>query len=618
MITHFRLAAAVLLVAVVALEAQGPPTATRTFSAPSAYATELDRPPVHASELRDLVDRFSNDRAAILRFYTIPGSATRRARMHAFYGGWQNALAAVNFDGLSQEGRVDFVLLRTKVDYEDALVAREDRVQIQIGPLVPFGTDIVTLAENRQRLDFVKPDAAAKAVADIAVKVAAANTAAGRGATVSPAIAVRAAQEVDTLAGALTQWFNFFNGYDPGFTAAVPKPYQDLSQALKTYAATLREKLGGLPPGAGQLAAAGGRGAGPGAPAPTVRASEGPIVGDPIGREGLFEDLRGEMIAYTPEQLIAIGNKEAEWTTAEMKRASREMGFGDDWKKALEKVKSTYVPRGEQPALVRNLALQAIAFVKQKDLVTIPPLAEDMWRMTMMAPAQMRVNPYFLGGETIQVSYPTDTMSAEDSLMVMRGNGPHLSHATVFHELIPGHELQGFMAQRYNAHRRLFASPFVTEGWALYWEYVMWDQGFQVSPEDRIGALFWRMHRSARIVFSLNFHLGRWTPEQCVQYLVDQVGHDRFTAEGEVRRSFNGSYSPLYQVGYMMGALQIRALMKELVDSKKMTLKQFNDAFLHEGEMPIEMMRAALTGKPLTRNYNASWQFYGDVQPAKP
>ena len=68
----------------------------------------------------------------------------------------------------------------------------------------------------------------------------------------------------------------------------------------------------------------------------------------------------------------------------------------------------------------------------------------------------------------------------------------------------------------------------------------------------------------------------------------------------------------------MMGALEIRSLMKELVDSKKMTLKQFNDAFLHEGEMPIEMMRAALTGQALTRNYSASWKFYGEVEPAKP
>ncbi len=327
------------------------------------------------------------------------------------------------------------------------------------------------------------------------------------------------------------------------------------------------------------------------------------------------------MIAYTPEQLIAIGNKEAEWSEAEMKKASREMGFGDDWKKALEKVKNTYVPRGEQPQMVRDLALQAINFVTQHDLVTVPPLAEDQWRMTMMTPAGMRVAPYFLGGETIQVSYPHDSMSEEDNLMVIkRANGPHLSHATVFHELIPGHELQGFMAQRYNTHRGLFRTPFLIEGWALY--LGIRDVGPGDSscrrPEDRVGALFWRLHRSARIVFSMNFHLGRWTPEQCVQYLIDHVGHDRFTAEGEVRRSFNGSYSPLYQVAYMMGAVQIRAMMQELVQSKKMTLKQFNDAFLREGEMPIEMMRAALENKPLTRNYIPSWQYYGDVAPAKP
>ena len=236
--------------------------------------------------------------------------------------------------------------------------------------------------------------------------------------------------------------------------------------------------------------------------------------------------------------------------------------------------------------------------------------------MTMMTPAAMRVNPYFLGGETIQVSYPTDTMPESDSLMVMRGNGPHLSHATVFHELIPGHELQGFMAQRYNPHRTLFRTPFLTEGWALYWEYVMWDQGFHASPEDRIGALFWRMHRCARIVFSLNFHLGRWTPEQCIQYLIDRVGHDRFTAEGEVRRSFNGAYSPLYQLAYMMGALQIRSLMQEIVESKKMTLKQFNDAFLHEGADADRDDARGADGKPLTRDYSARWKYYGELAPA--
>ena len=82
-----------------------------------------------------------------------------------------------------------------------------------------------------------------------------------------------------------------------------------------------------------------------------------------------------------------------------------------------------------------------------------------------------------------------------------------------------------------------------------------------------MGALFWRMHRSARIIFSLNFHLGKMTPEQAIQFLVDTVAFERANAEGEVRRSFNGSYSPLYQAGYMLGGLQLRALHHEFVDS---------------------------------------------------
>jgi folate-dependent tRNA-U54 methylase TrmFO/GidA len=58
--------------------------------------------------------------------------------------------------------------------------------------------------------------------------------------------------------------------------------------------------------------------------------------------------------------------------------------------------------------------------------------------------------------------------------------------------------------------------------------------------------------------------------------------------------------------------------MKEMTGAKTMTLKQFNDAFLREGEMPIEMMRAALGNRTLTRDYQASWAFYGQVEPAGP
>ena len=64
--------------------------------------------------------------------------------------------------------------------------------------------------------------------------------------------AVRAAQEIDALTDALSQWFNFFNGYDPAFTAAVPKPYEALTQALGAYAADPSRKVAGLPAGTGR------------------------------------------------------------------------------------------------------------------------------------------------------------------------------------------------------------------------------------------------------------------------------------------------------------------------------------------------------------------------------
>jgi hypothetical protein len=292
-----------------------------------------------------------------------------------------------------------------------------------------------------------------------------------------------------------------------------------------------------------------------------------------------------------------------------MRKAAREMGFGDDWRAALEKVKTLHVEPGRQPEIVRDLALEAVAFLKERDLITIPPLAEEIWRIEMMSPERQRVNPFFTGGETITVSFPTDEMAHEDKLMSMRGNNTHFSRATVHHELIPGHHLQGFMTARYNAHRNLFGTPFWGEGWALYWEMLLWDLGFPKTPEDRVGFLFWRSHRAARIIFSLSFHLGTMTPEEAIELLVNRVGHERANAEAEVRRSFNGSYSPLYQAGYMLGGLQIRALHEELVASGRMTSREFHDAILQGGRMPIEMVRARLTGQQISRDYRTSWRF---------
>jgi len=276
-------------------------------------------------------------------------------------------------------------------------------------------------------------------------------------------------------------------------------------------------------------------------------------------------------------------------------------------------VKNKYVEPGQMIYLVRDLSREAIEFVEKHELVTLPPmLKEDYWEEAM-TPQMQLVNPFFTGGSTIQVSSPASSMTYQQRMESLRGNNIYFARATVFHELIPGHHMQQYMTQRYRTYRSIFSTPFWTEGMAFYWEMLLWDLGFTHTPEQRIGALTWRMHRCARIIFSLSFHLKKMTALESVQFLMDRVGFDRANAEGEVRRSFNGSYPPIYQCAYMLGALQFYALHKEMVGSGKMTNRAFHDALYHEGNMPVEMVRLAVNGQNISRDYSTSWKFYGSL-----
>ena len=78
-----------------------------------------------------------------------------------------------------------------------------------------------------------------------------------------------------------------------------------------------------------------------------------------------MNELAFEMIPYSPEELVEIAEREFAWCEAEMKKASNEMGLGDDWKAALEKVKTLHVEPGQQPSMIRDLALEAIDYVEK-------------------------------------------------------------------------------------------------------------------------------------------------------------------------------------------------------------------------------------------------------------
>jgi uncharacterized protein (DUF885 family) len=557
-----------------------------------------------------LIEQFAADGASLERTYSVAMAPVHFTRFEKFYNDELAMLAAIDFNQLSEDDKIDYLLLKNLITSDiHRLAVRKKQVE-EMQPLLVFSKTIEDLLDHQRLMETPNGEKDAAALTEMVKQIAVAQKEldpkpsgaqsaaagdksqqinAGEKPKIDPVVANRAAIATRQLSDSLRDWFNQYNSYDPTFTWWVAQPYKDADKALTGYIAFLKEKLVGIPPD-----------------------DKTTVIGDPVGREAVMNDLADNMIPYTPEELIAIAQTEYDWCMREMLKASHDMGFGDNWHGAVEKVKQMHVPPGEQPELIRKLVIEASDFVKKNNLVTVPPLADETWRMIMMTPERQLVNPFFTGGDEISVSYPTETMTFEQREMSMRGNNIPFAHATAFHEMIPGHFLQFYMAARYNTYRSSFDTPFWGEGNALWWEMLFWDKGFEKTPEERVGALVWRMHRSARVIFTMNFHLGKWTPQQCVQFLIDNVGFEPDNATAEVRRSFDGSVGPLYQSAYLMGALQFRALHKELVDSKKMTDREFHDAVLHENAMPIEMLRADLERQKLRSDFQASWKFYGD------
>ncbi|MCH7871695.1 MAG: DUF885 domain-containing protein [Planctomycetes bacterium] len=579
-----------------------------------------------AGGMPELVRRFSTDRSALRRFYPINLSETRLVRMERFLKGWRTGLNDVDFDRAGRAGQIDYIMLRNELDYAIADIGHQRKKFAASAALRPFAQTIIDLEEARQRMEPVDSQESAIKLASITTSIKELRKRVKKGLKaakrddkkkvdgeeqdededddpdealspleVAPDLAQRAADEIAALQRSLKTWFSYNDGFQPEFTWWAKKPYNDADKALTDYAKFLREEAAGI-----------------------KGEDDDPLIGDPVGRDDLLSRLRHEMIPYTPEQLLTIGQREFAWCEAEMKKAAAELGH-DDWSKALEQVKTLHVGPGEQDDLVKRQAQGAIEFLDEHDLVTIPDLCRETWRIEMISERQQRTMPFAsYGGQHMNVAYATQGMDHDRKLMSMRGNNIHFTRIVTPHELMPGHHLQSYMVARHNTHRQNFRTPFAVEGWALYWEMLLWDMGYARGPEDRIGMLFWRMHRAARIIVSLKFHLGQMTPPEMIDFLVDRVGHEREPATSEVRRYIGGGYGPLYQCAYMIGGLQLRALHAEVVGAGRMTNREFHDAILKLGAIPGEMLRASLVDVPLTPDYEPQWQFAGEISPAEP
>ncbi|MDN3594138.1 DUF885 family protein [Zunongwangia endophytica] len=545
---------------------------------------------IYANEMIDVINTFKADKYALRRTYTLRESSEYYSRFNTFYGDWQKKLKNIDFESLSNDGKADYVLLRNLIDKETYLLDQDFGAFKEVASVVDFADNLYSFIQRRRRGK--QPDAKALAMTfNEAEKAISEKIKTLENAEYEDWFkAEKAAAIIYSLKTGLKEAYTFYYDYDPDFTWWMKTPYASLDQKLKEYAEFLNENYS----------------------KESQKDDGSGIIGKPVGRKTLIKNLEFEFIPYSPETLISTAEEQFDWCKAEMIKASEEMGYGKDWKAALEHVKNTYVAPGKQPELIKNLYNHSVNFIEERDLISIPELAKETWGMIMMTPERQKVNPFFTGGWDISISYPTEGMSHEDKLMSMRGNNPNFSFPTVQHELHPGHNLQYFMKQRHKPYRNSFDTPFWMEGWALYWEINLWNKDFPRTPEEKMGMLFWRIHRCARIIFSLKYQLGEWTPQECIAMLVDKVGHEYANAEAEVRRSFATSYTPpLYQLAYMTGGLQFYALRNELLE-KGWTEKQFHDRVMQENNMPVAILRLLLEDKEIPKNYKASWKFSTD------
>lgn len=538
-----------------------------------------------SAQTQALVQQFAADESSLKFKYRNPNSTVANKRMHDFYSVWTTRLSLVDFEKLSSDAQIDTILLRNYVSQKSdqlAIKMQKDRIAVQ---LVEFIKPVNEMLDQYEKTRAMEPETVATIFQTALGEIQKGEpTLVAVFAKSRKTVLIRAIKQIDSTLANLDEFHRFNLKYDPLYTWWVEKPYEALVKAMKSYAEGLRIKVFG-----------------------TAKPTD-QIVGEPIGRAELDKQLKYAFIPYSAEELIDLANQEMVWCENEMRKASRELGFGS-WQEAQNHVKKQFVKPGEQPKLIQELAQEAVNFLEMHNLITVPAIAKETWRMRMMSPERQKMSPYFLGGHTILVAYPTGGMSHPDKLMSMRGNNRHFARATVHHELIPGHHLQYFMNKRNKSYRALFNTPFWLEGWAVYWEMLLWDLGFAKSAEDKIGMLFWRKHRCARIIFSLGYHSGELPPDECIDYLVNRVGHERNNATAEVRRSIMGGYGPLYQAAYMVGAMQFRKLHEELVQSGKMTNREFHDAVLKENNIPVELLRAKLLEIPIKSDFKSTWRF---------
>ena len=311
-------------------------------------------------------------------------------------------------------------------------------------------------------------------------------------------------------------------------------------------------------------------------------------------------------LATDAEKIIGYGKRLVLETEKELLSQCRLICGEEDIGKALAKVAEKHPQANQLLDSYRKKMQAAHAWLLKSDIVTVP---EKLSLKVQQTPVFLREIIPFAAYEP---PMPEDkeqrglyyVTTVEDDALLAEHNDFSIDLTSV-HEAFPGHHLQFVIANQHtknNVTRLLNASASMFEGWALYCEQLVFEQGLYDKKEHRFIMLRDRLWRALRIIIDVKIHTGQFTFEQAANLLVDKLGFDISQARAEITWYSSAAATPLC---YAVGREIILKTREKTGSTDGEKLKSFHDALLSQGSIALPLIIQSIFGE-------AVWQSVHD------
>ncbi len=315
-----------------------------------------------------------------------------------------------------------------------------------------------------------------------------------------------------------------------------------------------------------------------------------------IGAERYSALLRErELLPYDAAELLALGEQTLSEYDAELGRRAKEIGGSADWRALVNELRAAKPATPDaMRAAYADATERARAFVRERALVTLPDgercVVEPSppFQRPLLAVASYSGPPPFSGSLVghFFVPYPPDGTPPEEVAQRLAAYG-QIQHTAV-HEAYPGHHAQRVIRTAHpSAVRKSFANSFFAEGWALYAERMMREQGFFADPKTELLQIRSLFFRAVRIVVDVSLHTRRMGMDDAISFLVERAVMSPPNARAEVGRYCS---NPVQASSYMVGHLEIVKLRKRFSRATAdggASLRAFHDRLLAGGDLPL-------------------------------